>query len=231
MKMKSILLASTALLALSANAFAADKETYQSDIRIEKDSAGNYTDEETVTRTGIDKTTVKSEKKISISVDDKGNIDKSKTIKMVTDPKGLGNEHVVTTTDTETTKDGQVTTTHKKTVNGKNVEGTTDSYNTSSTIQKDRKGNYEERDITIKTDADGTTTSYEKNASVDVGAGGDVNKVTTTQKTVDPKGLGNKSTVSTSNTEKTKDGMTEKNREVSVDGKVTDSKSTMSPAR
>jgi hypothetical protein len=116
-------------------------------------------------------------------------------------------------------------------VNGKNVEGNTDSYKTSSTIKKDSKGNYAEKDLTVNTDASGTTTSFEKNANVDVSANGDIAKSTTTENTVDPKGIGNKSTVSTSNTENTSEGMVEKNQEVTVDGKTMKRKSEIAPAR
>ena len=224
MNIKSILLASTAAFALSATAFAADKESYQSTTKIEKDSNGNYSEKDMVTKTDANGATKSSEKKLSNKVDAKGNSDKSKTTEFVTDPKGLGNKRVVTVKDTETTKDGQVSTTHKKTVDGKNVEGTKDSYKTSSTVQKDSKGNYEEKDITVNTDANGTTTSFEKKASVDVNANGDTDKSTTTKKVVDPQGLMNKGSVTTSNTEKVKDGMVKTSQEIKVDGKTVASK-------
>ena len=227
--MKSILLASTAVFALSATAFAVEKETYQSNTKIEKDYDGNYSEKDTVTKTDAEGTTNSSEKKLSVAVDSNGNTDKSTTTKTITDPKGLGNKHVVTTTDTEKTKDGQVTTTHAKTVNGKNVEGTKDSYKTSSKVQKDSEGNYAEKDITTNTDAEGTTTSFEKNANVAVDANGDTDKSTTTKKVTDPVGLMNKSTVKTSNTEKTKDGMVETSQAVIVDGKTIESKSETAP--
>jgi hypothetical protein len=222
--MKSILLASTAIIALSAPAYAADKETYQSGTKIEKDSDGNYSEKATVTKTDADGTTTSSEKNLSVEVDTKGNIDKTRTTEKVSDPQGLGNKHIITTTDTEKTKDGMVTTTHTKTVNGKNVEGTNDSYKTSSKVQKDSKGNYAEKDITTKTDADGTSISFEKDANVSIDANGDTNKSTTTSKVTDPKGLHNKNTIKTSNTEKTKNGMVKTSQEVLVDGKTISSK-------
>lgn len=231
MTMKSILLASTAVFALSAAAFAADKETYQSDTKIEKDSAGNYSEKDTITKTDANGTTNNSKKTLNITVDAKGNTDKTRTTEISTDPKGLGNKHVVATKDTEQTKYGMVTTTHTKTVNGKNVEGTKDNYKSTSKIEKDSEGNYAERDITTKTDANGTTVSFEKDANIAVDANGDVNKSTTTEKTTDPKGLFNKSAVTTSNTEQTKDGMVKTSQAVTVDGKNVESKSELTPAR
>src|SRR4051812_30731144 len=105
MTMKSILLASTAVVALSAAAFAAD-ETYQSNTRIEKDANGNYNEKNTVTKTEADGTTNSSAKNVSIKEDSEGNTDKTSTTERVTDPKGLGNKHVVTTRDTEKNDDG-----------------------------------------------------------------------------------------------------------------------------
>jgi len=226
---KSILLASVAVVALSATASAADKETYKSTTTIEKSSDGSYSEKDYVTKTDVNGTTTSSEKKLSVEVDAKGNTNKSRTIKNVVDPKGLGNKHVVEISDTEKTKDGQVTTTHKKTVNGKNVEGTKDDYKTSSKVQKDSEGNYIEKDITTKTDPDGTIISFEKNATVAVDSNGDTNKSTTTEKTTDPTGLMNKTTVKTSDTEKTSDGVVTTTQDVKVNGKTVDSQTQTSP--
>lgn len=231
MAMKHILLASTAIIALSAPAFASDKETYQSTTKIEKGTNGNYSETNTVSKTDIDGTTNSSEKKLVVEVDAKGNTSKTKTSEFVIDPKGLGNKHVVSTKDTENTKDDVVTTSHEKIVNGKNVEGTNDSYKTSSKVREDSKGNYAEKDITTKTQNDGTFVSYEKDANVTVDANGDTDKLTTTKKVIDPKGLNNKSTVKTSNAEKTKDGMTDTSHSITVDGKTVESKETIAPAR
>lgn len=231
MSIKTILLASTAIIALSASAFAADKETYESTTKIEKDAAGNYSEKNTVTKTDTDNTTNRSERNLSIQVDAKGNIEKSKTTEQTSDPKGLGNKHIVITKDTEKTKDGQVTTTHEKTINGKNVEGTNDSYKTSSKIQKDSKGNYAERDITTKTDANGIKTSFEKNATVDVDANGDTDKSTVVEKETDPKGLMNKTSVKTTHTENKQNGVVKTSQEVKVDGKTVSSEITAAPGR
>ena len=229
MKIRNILLASTAIIAFSAPSFAADKETYQSTTKIERDAKGNYNEKTMVTKTDLDGTTNSSEVKLDISVDSKGNTDKTKTAERISDPKGLGNKHVVKVVDTEKTKDGQVSITHTKTVNGKNVEGTKDNYKTTSEIKKDTRGNFVEKDITTKTDADGTYVSYEENAKVSVEADGDVNKSTTTKEVTDPKGLMNKTTTTTSNTEKTEDGQVSTSQEIKVDGKTVEKTTETAP--
>jgi len=229
MTIKSILLATAAVFTLSTAAYAVDKESYQATTKIEKDSDGNYTENNLVTKTEANGTTNSSEKNLTIAVDSKGNVDKSTSTEDIHKPKGFGNKHVTMTKDTEKSKDGEVTTTHEKTVNGKNVEGTTDHYKTSSKVTKDSDGNYAEKDITTKTDANGTFISFEKNADVTVDANGDVDKSTTTKKVTDPKGLMNKSTVKTSNTENTKDGAVTTSQDVTVDGKTVESKSETVP--
>jgi hypothetical protein len=229
--MKHLLLTTTAIFVLSTPAFASDKETYQANTKIEKSTNGNYSETNSVSKTDMDGTTNSSDKKLVVTVDDKGNTEKTRTTERVTDPKGMGNKHIVTTKDTESTKDDVVSTSHEKTVNGKNVEGTTDSYKTSSKMREDSKGNFAQKDITTKTDADGTTVSFEKNAKVEVEDNGETDKSTTTKKVTDPKGLNNKSTVKTSNTETIKDGMKETNQTVTVDGKTVRDTGTMSPTR
>lgn len=227
--MKSLLLASTAIFVLSAGAFAADKESYQSNTSIEKSSDGNYNEHDTVTKTDPDGTVSSSTNNLSVEVDPKGNTDKRRTTETTSNPQGLGNKHVVTTSDTEKTQDGVVTTTHAKTVDGKNLEGTTDHYKSTSQVQRDIKGNFAERDITTKTEADGSAVSYEKDANVDVNANGDTDKITTTKQMTNPMGLSSGHTVNTSNTEKTKDGMVETSQAVTVDGKTVESKTEVTP--
>ena len=224
MTIKSILLLSTAAFALSTPAFAANKETYKTETKIEKDTAGNYSEKTKTSKTETDGTTYMSEKDLSIKADAKGNTDKSTTTKTVADPKGMGNKHIVTTEDTEKTKDGEVTTTHGKTVNGKTVEVTKDNYKSESKVQKDYKGNFEQKDITTKTDEYGTTVSYEKKASTSVDASGNTEKSTSTKEVIDPAGLGNKTTVTDSKSKEVKDGVVTTSHETKVDGKTVDSK-------
>lgn len=120
---KTLLLASAAAVALSAPAFAADKETYKSTTKVEHDSKGNYDAKSATTKTDAAGTTTSKEKTVEVDVDAKGNTDTTVKTEESTDPKGLMNKTKVKTTDTEKAKvDGTVDTTHKKTVNGKTVE-------------------------------------------------------------------------------------------------------------
>jgi len=220
MTMKTLLLASTAVFALSTGAYAADKEKYESTTKIEKGTNGDYTEKTKTSKTEIDGTTNISEKDLVIKVDSKGNTDKSLNVKTTVDPKGLGNKHIVTSEATEKTKDGEVTVTHKKTVNGKTVEGTKDSYKTESKTERDSKGNFEQQDITVKTEADGTKVSYEKNSKVSVGADGDVSGKVMTKEVVDPVGLNNKQTTTNTSSKSVDDGVVKTEHETKVDGKT-----------
>lgn len=122
MNIKSVLLASAAVFLFGVTAYAADKETYQTETKIEKDSDGNYTKKEKTTDTTADGTTTTNEKKATVSVDANGNTDKSTTTKQVTDPKGLMNKTTVTTSNTEKVKDGVVKTSEEVKVDGKTTE-------------------------------------------------------------------------------------------------------------
>lgn len=120
---KSILLASVAAIALTAPAFAADKETYKSETKVEKDSKGNYDAKSETSKTDTAGTTTSVEKKVDVDVDGAGNVEKTVKTEETTDPKGLMNKTKVKTKDTTTThSDGTVDSSHKKTVNGKTVE-------------------------------------------------------------------------------------------------------------
>lgn len=225
MRIKSILLASTAIIALNSPAFAVEKETYESKTKIEKDSDGNYQDKDTVKRIDTDGTKTISEKSLKIKVDENGATIRNADTKTVVDPKGLGNKHVVKTSDSEKNKDGKVISKSSKVIKGENPDGTKDSYKTESTIKSDAEGNYKEKDKTTATDAEGTTTKFEKNANVDVDSKGNIEKTTTTKEVTDPKGLYNKHTVTTSNKETIKDGTVNTSHEIKVNGKVIESKS------
>lgn len=93
-----------------------------------------------------------------------------------------------------------------------------ESYEATTKIKKDSDGNYSQKDSVSKTDAAGTTTNFDKKASVDVDSNGDVEKSTTTKKSVDPKGLFNKKTVKTSNKESSKNGIVKSSQKVTVNG-------------
>ncbi len=224
MHIKSILLASTAMLALSAPAYATGTETYQTNTKIEKDVDGNFTEKSTTSKTEMDGTTNNYEKNVKISVDDKGNTEKTVTTEAISDPKGLGNKHVTTTLDSETKKDGVVSSTHEATVNGKSVKS-------DSSFEKDANGNYERKDTITRTDASGTVRSSEKKESVKIDSKGNVKKTTTSEKTTDPKGLGNKTTEKVTDTKKVTEDGTVITHEKKVDGEVVDQSKYTSPAR
>ena len=127
MKNASILLASVAAIALSAPAFAADKESFESKTKIEKDSNGNYDEKSKTEKTDTAGTTTTSQKKVDVDVDSKGNVDKTVKTKESVDPKGLMNKKTIKTQDTVKTKsDGTVETSHKKVMDGKTVESTSE---------------------------------------------------------------------------------------------------------
>ena len=222
--MKTILLATTAMFVFGASAYAADKEKYEATTKITRDAKGNYDEMNKISKTELDGTTHISERKLVVDVDSKGNVNKKATTQITSDPKGMGNKHIVLVKDTETTKNGEVTVTH-----GKTVEGTKDNYKKETKTKMDSKGNFSEKDITTKTDADGTFMSFETNSKVDVDADGSMDKKTTTKEVNDPVGLGNKHTVETTNSETDKDGAVEAKQEKKVDGKTTDSATTTLP--
>lgn len=224
MTMKHVLLASTAFMALSAPAFAADKEMYQTNTTIEKDAYGNFNEKSNTTKTEMDGTSSSFEKNVSIEVDGDGNSNKTVTTEAVTDPEGLGNKHVTTTKDTETKKDGKISSTHEATVNGKSVKS-------DRSFQKDANGNYERHDTITRIDAAGTIRSSEKNVSMKVDSRGNTKKVSTSESSTDPKGLGNKTSAKVTDTEKVTADETTITREKKVNGDVVSMNKSTSPAR
>jgi hypothetical protein len=224
MNMKHILLTSTAIIALSTPAFSADKEMYQTTTKIEKDAIGNFSEKSNTTKTEMDGTANSYEKNINITVDDKGNKDKTVTTETMSDPKGLGNKHVTMTKDTETSKDGAVSSTHEATVNGKSVKS-------DSSFETNANGSYERNDMISRTDAAGTTRSSEQNTSMKVNSKGDTKKTVTSESSTDPKGLGNKTSVKVTDTEKTTTEGTAITHEKTVNGDVVNMSKSVSPAR
>jgi len=104
-----------------------------------------------------------------------------------------------------------------------------ETYQSNTKIEKDASGNYTEKNVTTRTDAAGTTRTYEKEADVRVNANGDTDKSTTTQEVTDPKGLLNKQTIRTSTTEKIKDGVVNSSQTVTVNGKTVESETRTAP--
>ncbi len=223
MKITKLLLLSTAAIVLSGHAFAVEKETYESNTKIEKDSTGNYSEKYSATKKDADGTTTASVRELKIDADEKGNKEKMLTTKKTIDPKGLGNKHIESTKDTLSSKDGKVSVSHEKIVNGKTVEGSHDNYKNESSSESDAKGNFVQKDITTNTDSNGTVTQFEKRSNIDVDANGDASKVVTTKEVTDPKGLNNMRTTTTTNSESAQDGKFSSGHEVKVDGKTIES--------
>ena len=129
MNTRTMLLTSVAALMLSAPAFSADKQSYEAKTKIEKDSDGNYSEKTKAEKTDVEGTTTSSEKNVSVDVDSNGAVDKTIKTETTTDPKGLMNKQTTKTKDTtKVNADGSVDAAHKKVVNGKTVESTTESH-------------------------------------------------------------------------------------------------------
>jgi hypothetical protein len=96
-------------------------------------------------------------------------------------------------------------------------------YESKTSVESDSKGNYNKENKTQSTNASGTTTEKEK-VEVDVHSNGDVDNTVKTEKTIDPKGLMNKRTTKTVDTQDVKhDGSTENTHKKVVNGKTVES--------
>jgi hypothetical protein len=228
MKYQALLLATVATLALTSPAFAAE-EKYETKTTVTKQDNGDYEKKELTTSTDAAGNSESLEQKVEVDVDPKGNVEKTVSTKHVSDPKGLANKHVVEVKDSSKVKDGKLTSTHEKTVDGKNMVGEKDKYKTTTKVVEDTEGNYDEKTKVSKTDAVGTKTTYEKKAKVEIDSDGGIAKSTTTKEVKDPKGLMNKTVVDTSNTQTIEDGLVTSGQEIKVDGKVVDSQKSTTP--
>lgn len=124
----SVLLVTASALAFSSAAYAAD-EKYESKVKVEKKDDGSYKETSKTSHTDTAGTTTSSERKVDVDVDSDGSTDKTVKTETTTDPKGLMNKETEKTKDTEKSKaDGTVSTSHKKTVNGKTVEDTKETH-------------------------------------------------------------------------------------------------------
>lgn len=108
-------------LVLTAPAFA-EKETYKSETKVEKDEKGNYEAKSTATSTDAAGTTEKREVKTDVDVDRDGSKETTIKTKTIHDPKGLMNKNTVATEQKIKEKDGVVEKTYEKKVDGKKVE-------------------------------------------------------------------------------------------------------------
>lgn len=118
-----LLLASAAIVSLGAPSFAAEKESYKSETKMEKDAKGNYEAKTTIQHTDTDGTTTNTEKMVDVDANSDGTTEKTVKTEKVVDPKGLMNKSKVKTEDTtKTNADGILEKSHKKVVDGKTVE-------------------------------------------------------------------------------------------------------------
>ena len=93
------------------------------------------------------------------------------------------------------------------------------SYETNTTVDRDAKGNYNEESKTKKTNAAGTTTTTKEKVEVDVHDNGDVDNTVKSEKTTDPRGLMNKHSTKTTDTQDVKhDGSSKNTHKKVVDG-------------
>ena len=101
-------------------------------------------------------------------------------------------------------------------------EKTTSESQTKTTVEKDTDGNYHRKQVrsTKNTDTEGTTVSTETKTEIDSKSNGDGEKTVTTKTSTDPKGLLNKSTTTTQDSVKYKNGSVEKAHKRKVDGKT-----------
>jgi hypothetical protein len=94
-------------------------------------------------------------------------------------------------------------------------------YESKTNVERDSKGNYNEETKTEKTNAVGTTTTNKEKGEVDVHANGDVDNTVKSEKTVDPRGLMNKRSTRTTDTQDVKhDGSMKNTHKKVVDGKT-----------
>ncbi len=117
--MKTLLMSLTALaLVAAAPAFAADKESYKTETKVEAKDDGSFEKKTSEESTNMAGTTDKTKTEAKVDVKSDGTADKKVMTKTTHDPKGLFNAH---TTKTEKKVDADGVTKVKKTVDGKTV--------------------------------------------------------------------------------------------------------------
>ncbi len=216
------------MLAQAGMAHAAT-EKYESKTTVVKKDDGSYERKDVTTKTDQTGNSVTLEKKVDVDVGKDGTYNAKTDTKQINDPKGLLNKHVVETVDTSKISDGKLVATHEKKVDGKTVAGVKDKYKSTTKVSEDATGNYDENTKVSTVSPTGTKTTYEKKAVVDVHNDGSIDKATTTKEVDDPKGLGNKTTTTSANTQNISDGVVTNGQEIKVDGKVVESQKTVTP--
>lgn len=127
MKTRIALLASVAAFTISGAAMAADRSSYESKSNVESDAKGNYNEENKTEKTNAAGTTTTTKEKVEVDVHSNGDVDNMVKSEKTTDPRGLMNKRSTKTTDTQDVKhSGATKNTHKKVVDGKTVESTTE---------------------------------------------------------------------------------------------------------
>jgi hypothetical protein len=116
------LLATTAVLAITAPSYAADVKTgVKSEATIERDDDGSYVKKTNAEKTSANGVKSTAETEVDFDHSDDGDATKTTTTKETRDPKGLFNRDTVKTKTTEKLRDGKLTVEHEKSVNGDTV--------------------------------------------------------------------------------------------------------------
>ena len=98
------------------------------------------------------------------------------------------------------------------------------SYETKTSVERDAKGNYDEQSKTVKVNAAGTATTTKEKVEVDVHSNGDVDNTVKSETTTDPRGLLNKKSTKTTDTQDVKhDGSSKNTHKKIVNGKTVES--------
>lgn len=117
-----------------------------------------------------------------------------------------------------------LTTVAAITLSGAAMAADKTSYESKTNIERDSKGNYNEESKTVKTNAAGTATIDKEKVEVDVHANGDVDNTVKSEKSTDPRGLFNKRTTKSTDTQDVKhDGSSKNTHKKIIDGKTIES--------
>jgi len=120
LKLSTLLTATAAALALTSTAYAAEKTTVKAESTMEHSKNGGY-DKTNAEKTTNASGTVSNEAETKLKVNDDGSAEKTTTSEHTNDPKGLMNKHTDKTVVKDTDKDGVVTRTRTRKVDGKTV--------------------------------------------------------------------------------------------------------------
>jgi hypothetical protein len=122
MKNKLFALAALSSLLVTLPAMAETTTDSKSETKIESTSNGGYTVKDKAEKTDPNGTVTTEESTKDVDVDSKGNKTTKVDIKNTSDPKGLFNKQTTEIKNKSVDKDGKSEYSHKKTVNGTDVE-------------------------------------------------------------------------------------------------------------